>query len=204
MRIEDQIACFSYSGGAVSGKVAAGSHHGHTNGGKDDHEEETLSSAPDVEDLGQGNVDSSSHDVGDSADDGHDGVRLPLARGVGGQGVENLGLETVDEVDEPHATRGVSISNPPNKQESDSLDEDGNQRPLGPGECDGLGGPHTMLGILSGSIAEVDILGRDAVVGLFVGGRTGDCDGVLSGLVVGLAPYDGVELVQDCHCRSFV
>jgi hypothetical protein len=95
----------TYDGGTVGGEVSASSHHDHTNGSKNDHEEEAFSTTPDIEDLGQGNVDSSSHAVGDDANDGNERVRLPLTAGVGNKSVIDLTLETVGEVDQPHATR---------------------------------------------------------------------------------------------------
>ena len=82
--------------------MAAG-HHSHADGSHDDHEEETFSTAPKIEDLGQRDEDSGLHAAGHDVDDGDEGVRLPFADGVRLQRPVDARLEAVCEVDEPHA-----------------------------------------------------------------------------------------------------
>ena len=93
----------TYGSGTVGGEVATSSHHSHTNGSKSDHEKETFSTTPDIEDLGQGNVDSGSHAVGYNANDGNERVQLEAADNVRGQAPGDVRLEGVDEVEREHA-----------------------------------------------------------------------------------------------------
>lgn len=95
----------TYIGSAVGREVVAGSHHDHSNGGEENHEEETLSTTPKIENLGQRDVDGGSHTVGDNTNDGNERVRLPFTAGIRDQSVVDLTLETVGEVDQPHATK---------------------------------------------------------------------------------------------------
>ena len=98
----------TYIGSAVGREVVAGSHHDHSNGSEENHEEETLSTTPKIENLGQRDVDGGSHTVGDNTNDGNERVRLPFTAGIRDQSVVDLALETVGEVDQPHATK-VSV-----------------------------------------------------------------------------------------------
>lgn len=106
----------TYVGSAVGREVVASSHHDHANGSEKNHEQETLGTTPEIENLGQGNVDSSSHAAGNDLDNGNERVRLPLTAGVGNKSVIDLALEAIGEVDQPHAARELVQSSIASRQ----------------------------------------------------------------------------------------
>lgn len=89
-------------GGAESRQARAGRHKDEPQCREGDHEEKALGAAPQVEHLGQWDVDGGAHGVGDDVDDGEERVRFEGARGEGDEVVEDRRLECVDEVEEPH------------------------------------------------------------------------------------------------------
>jgi hypothetical protein len=88
----------------------ASSHKSHTKSSNQHHEEETLSTSPKIENLGQRNEDGGVHAAGDNTDNGNQRVRLPLADSVGLESPSNAGLESVGEVDEPHPVHGQLLN----------------------------------------------------------------------------------------------
>lgn len=80
----------------------AGGHENHAQRRKANHEEEALSSTPDIEDLGQRDVDRGGHGARHNANDRNERVGVKVTAGVGNQVVENLALEPIGEVQEPH------------------------------------------------------------------------------------------------------
>lgn len=64
-------------------QVMANRHQHQAKGCRDGHEQEALRSAPEVEDLCQGNVDGGREGISHDIDDIEQRVRFPITRGVG-------------------------------------------------------------------------------------------------------------------------
>lgn len=111
MFIEDE----PYLRSAVSTNVLANSRQDKAQCRKAGHKCETDGTIPQVEDLGQGHVNSSSHYCRYNADEGDEGVRLEVTRDVGRQGAVDGLVEAIDEVQKPHPTGMLTRSFPTNK-----------------------------------------------------------------------------------------
>lgn len=96
-------------GSAEGGQVVRGSSEDEADGGKGDHEEETLSATPDVEHLGHGDVDGRGHGISDNGDNSQEGVRSPFAGGIGQHDSEDGNAEALDEEEEPDTGSKVSM-----------------------------------------------------------------------------------------------
>lgn len=108
MFIEDE----PYLRSAVSTNVLTDSRQNKAQCRKAGHEGETDGTVPEIENLGQGHVNSSSHYCRDNADEGDEGVRLEVTRDVGRQGAVDRLIEAIDEVQKPHPAGMLTRSFP--------------------------------------------------------------------------------------------
>jgi hypothetical protein len=84
----------------------ARSHHNQTHGRKEGHKRETLSTAPYVKNLREGDINSGSDGVRNDIDRCQERVRVPVAGNVWQETRQDRGLKGVDEVEEPYAVEG--------------------------------------------------------------------------------------------------
>lgn len=98
----------SYLGSTESRQVLGHRHQDETESRRSNHKGESFGPAPDVKDLGHGDVDCRGHGVADDADDGKERMRLEVARHVRDQTEEDGLPEAVDEEQHPHAIEFIS------------------------------------------------------------------------------------------------
>ncbi|KAI6774201.1 hypothetical protein HG531_001050 [Fusarium graminearum] len=151
--------------------------------GEEDHEEEALSTAPEIENLGQRDVDSGSHTVGDDTDDGHERVRLPLTACVGKQSVVDL---------PPVFNCDLTARNVQDKDTSEGL--------FAPSQRGSLNSLDTMLRVFGNGIAVAPIVGEDTSLLVLLVDGGGDSYGLLSSSALfDLAPEGELDLVENSH-----
>lgn len=100
----------TYISSAESRQVVASGHDDHAQRREDGHEQETLGTTPDIEDLGQRDEDCCRKAVADDVDGRQERVRFKVGSHVGKQVTDDGGLEGVDEVEAPDTTHKALIS----------------------------------------------------------------------------------------------
>jgi hypothetical protein len=90
-------------GSAERGKVVAHSHENQTECSENGHCQKAFCTAPNVHNLGSGDVYCGSHCVCDNVDNIQEGVTLKATGDIAEQTVINRGLHSIDEVQEPDA-----------------------------------------------------------------------------------------------------
>lgn len=173
-------------GGGVRLDVAARGLHDHAEDDEEEHGEETLDAAPDIDDLGNGRAGHAVHDGGDDGSRREEAVLVEGGDDIGYQ-VALHGLEEgFDELDEPEARGPVTRSTPKLPWVCHLQAEYPDQALLGPHLGDGLDLLHAVLlelhilaalGLLLVVLGEFSgaLLGRQLVdVRHHVEGRLGD------------------------------
>lgn len=89
--------------GAIRSEAIAGSHHDKAQQSQRNHQAESNNSVPEVENFGYRHRASCGHDARYRSDDRKKGVSLEVARNVGGEVGCKAVLESLHEVQQPHA-----------------------------------------------------------------------------------------------------
>lgn len=97
-------------GGGVCLDVFARGHHDEADRQEHHHQQEALWSTPDIEDLCQWQLAEPTNDLGENARRSSQRVKRKITRDIWSQGVRDLLLHRIDEVDKENAGQEVSAT----------------------------------------------------------------------------------------------
>ena len=96
-------SCATYLSSTETSQAVRRGHEDQTKGRATDHEEEALSSAPEIQQLSHWNVYRRRDGIGNNVDDGEQRVGSKVAGNVGNQASDSSQSEAVGQEDEPDA-----------------------------------------------------------------------------------------------------
>lgn len=152
-------------GSGVRGDIVASSLKGETESHQDNHAEEALWSTPDIDDLGECNLEETRDEISGDIGGWSQAVRVESGGDPWRQETSGSLLHGIDEVDDEDPVKNMSVfvSKRLNRPDNNLHGVCQDKISLGPGHSDGLHLLNTRLSILGDLFVIESILGLDGV-----------------------------------------